>query len=81
MSTFTDEDVEKKIKTSFFNLNDDKLNALINESKINILKSMYSILRYQDDIYRQILFKTQVMFNMGNITPTQIGRASCRERV
>ena len=71
MSTFTDEDVEKKIKTSFFNLNDDKLNALINESKINILKPMYSILRYQDDIYRQILFKTQVMFNMGNITLKQ----------
>lgn len=71
MSTFTDEDVEKKIKTSFFNLNDDKLNALINESKINILKPMYSILRYQDDVYRQILFKTQVMFNVGNITLRQ----------
>ena len=71
MSTFTDEDVEKKIKTSFFNLNADKLNALINESKINILKPMYSILRYQDDVYRQILFKTQVMFNVGNITLRQ----------
>lgn len=71
MSTFTDEDVAKKIKTSFFNLNDDKLNALINESKINILKPMYSILRYQDDVYRQILFKTQVMFNVGNITLRQ----------
>lgn len=56
---------------SFFKVNDKKLNALIKESKEPLRDSFKSILRYQDDEYRKIIFKAQVYANTGVKTVRQ----------
>lgn len=50
---------------TFFKINDKKLNALINASKGEIKDATKNILRYQDDVYRQVIFKAQVYSNTG----------------
>lgn len=56
---------------TFFKVNDRKLNALIKESKEPIQEVTKSILRYQDDIYRQVIYKAQVYANVGAKTIEQ----------
>lgn len=49
----------------FFNLNERKLEALINATKGEIYKAEQSILRKADDEYRQIIFNAQTYANTG----------------
>lgn len=65
------ENSERVKEEVFFRMNDDKLKALLNETKKTIAKPTSAILRYQEDEYRRILFKTQVMFNSGSLTLEQ----------
>lgn len=64
-------DIKEKAKNTiehngaFFKANDKKLNALIKESQAPLKDSFKSILRYQDDEYRKIIFKAQVYANSG----------------
>lgn len=50
---------------TFFKTNDKKLNALINASKQEVKDSYKNILRYSDDIYRQVIFKAELYANTG----------------
>lgn len=50
---------------TFFKVNDKKLNALIEASKGEIKNATKNILRYQDDVYRQVIYKSQVFANTG----------------
>lgn len=59
----------KKTKSSFFKINDRKLNALIDEAQTGISKASSSILRYTNDQYRKIIFNAQVYANTGAGTP------------
>lgn len=55
----------KTLSIDFFKLDQNKMNALINATKKELLKSQSSILRKSEDIYRQIIFKSQVAANSG----------------
>ncbi len=55
----------------FFRTNDDKLKALIRETKKTVADPTKAILRYQDDQYRQIIARTQIAMSSGNLTLTQ----------
>lgn len=55
----------------FFRVNDDKLKALIRETKKTVADPTKAILRYQDDQYRQIIARTQIALSSGNLTLTQ----------
>lgn len=55
----------------FFRTNDDKLKALIRETKKTVADPTKAILRYQDDQYRQIIARTQISLSSGNLTLTQ----------
>jgi hypothetical protein len=63
----TKDKVKNVLETNgtFFKVNEDKLNALIRESKKPLKDGFKSILRYQDDVYRQVVFKAQVYANTG----------------
>ena len=50
---------------TFFKVNDKKLNALIEASVGEIRNAQKNILRYQDDVYRQVIYKSQVFANTG----------------
>ena len=52
--------------TQFFNLNDDKLNLLIERTKSDFSRAEYAMLRKADDAYRQIIFDAQVYANVTN---------------
>ena len=54
-----------EIGTGFFAVNERKLNALVKATKGEMHKAVSSILRYQDDIYRQTIFRSAAQFNMG----------------
>ena len=54
-----------EIGTGFFTVNERKLNALVKATQGEIHKAVSSILRYQDDIYRQTIFRSAAQFNMG----------------
>ena len=51
---------------SFFNVNDQKLNVLIERTKADFSRAEYAILRKANDEYRQIIFDAQVYANMTN---------------
>ena len=52
--------------TQFFNLNDDKLNILIERTKADFTRAEYAMLRKAEDEYRQIIFDAQVYANVTN---------------
>lgn len=54
-----------EIGTGFFAVNERKLNALVKATQGEMHKAVSSILRYQDDIYRQTVFRSAAQFNMG----------------
>ena len=54
-----------EIGTGFFTVNERKLNALVKATQGEMHKAVSSILRYQDDIYRQTVFRSAAQFNMG----------------
>ena len=54
-----------EIGTGFFTVNERKLNALVKATQGEMHKAVSSILRYQDDIYRQTIFRSAAQFNMG----------------
>ena len=53
---------------SFFKINEDKLNALIQATTEDMSKAENAILRMTDDVYRQTIFKTQMFYNSGAST-------------
>lgn len=55
----------------FFKTNNEKLKAIIVESKKTINKPTANILRYQEDQYRRIIFKTQIKLVNGSMTLEQ----------
>lgn len=55
----------------FFKTNNGKLKAIIDESKKTINKPTANILRYQEDQYRRIIFKTQIKLVNGSLTLKQ----------
>jgi putative phage minor capsid protein len=55
----------------FFRVNDDKLKALIKETKKAVADPTKAILRYQDDQYRQIITRAQVGLSNGSLTLEQ----------
>lgn len=55
----------KTLSIDFFKLDQNKMNALITATKGELLNSQSSILRKSEDIYRQIIFKSQVAANSG----------------
>ncbi len=54
-----------EVSTGFFTVNERKLNALVRATQGEMHKAVSSILRYQDDIYRQTIFRSAAQFNMG----------------
>lgn len=54
-----------EIDAGFFTVNERKLNALVKATQGEMHKAVSSILRYQDDIYRQTVFRSAAQFNMG----------------
>ena len=52
--------------TSFFNVNDAKLNILIERTKADFKRAEYAVLRRAEDQYRQIIFDAQVYANITN---------------
>lgn len=50
---------------TFFKIDDKKLNALIEEAKAPLKDVTKSILRYEDDVYRQVIYKSVVASNTG----------------
>jgi len=63
--------VETPTEPSFFRINDNKLNALIETVEKDFENANAAVLRRMDDIYRQTIFKTQVHFGQGTITLDQ----------
>lgn len=53
---------------NFFGVNEKKLGALQQSIRNDINNAQHSILRYMDDVYRQIIFKTQYMMQAGATT-------------
>lgn len=58
-------------ESTFFKVDEKKLNALIDETLNNLKKAETSILRYASDKYRSIIFDAQVYANTGSGTPQQ----------
>lgn len=52
--------------TTFFNLNDDKLNILLERTKADFTRAEYAVLRKADDAYRKVIFDAQVYANVTN---------------
>lgn len=52
--------------TTFFNLNDDKLNILLERTKADFTRAEYAVLRKAEDEYRKIIFDAQVYANVTN---------------
>lgn len=55
-----------KKDVSFFNVNDQKLNVLIERTKADFSRAEYAVLRGANDQYRQIIFDAQVYGNITN---------------
>lgn len=53
------------IDANFFEINERKLNALVEETTNNIREAGYSILRTSEDAYRSTIFNAQVYMNTG----------------
>lgn len=58
-------------ESNFFEINERKLKALINETRENFEKAEMSILRYSNDQYRKIIYDSQVYANTGSGTVQQ----------
>lgn len=52
--------------TQFFNLNDAKLNILIERTKADFTRAEYAMLRKADDAYRKVIFDAQVYASVTN---------------
>lgn len=52
--------------TTFFNLNDGKLNILLERTKADFTRAEYAVLRKADDAYRKVIFDAQVYANVTN---------------
>ena len=52
--------------TQFFNLNDKKLDILIERTKADFTRAEYAMLRKADDVYRQTIFDAQVYASVTN---------------
>lgn len=63
--------VSKGLEGAFFNLNEDKMNALIKATTSDMSKAEYAMLRMANDQYRKTIFKAQVMANSGAFTLQQ----------
>ncbi|WHH58473.1 phage minor capsid protein [Petroclostridium sp. X23] len=50
---------------SFFKINENRINSLINAVKNDFSKGKYAMLRQADDVYRQTVFKSQMYLNAG----------------
>ena len=68
-----------EIGTDFFTVNERKLNALVKATQGEMHKAVSSILRYQDDIYRQTIFRSAAQFNMGGKTLGQAVDAAVQD--
>lgn len=68
-----------EIGTGFFTVNERKLNALVKATQGEMHKAVSSILRYQDDIYRQTIFRSAAQFNMGGKTLGQAVDAAVQD--
>lgn len=64
-------DIVNNSESTFFKVDEKKLNALIDETLNNLKKAETSILRYASDKYRSIIFDAQVYANTGSGTPQQ----------
>lgn len=53
------------LQGSFFKVNKEKLNALINATTKDFTEAEKAILRMTNDVYRQTIFKAQVFYNTG----------------
>lgn len=58
-------------ESTFFKINERKLNALIGETLENFEKAEMSILRYTNDQYRKVIYQAQVYANTGTGTVQQ----------
>ena len=56
----------QKKDVSFFNVNDDKLNILIERTKADFVRAEYAVLRKAEDDYRKVIFDAQVYANITN---------------
>ena len=68
-----------EIGTGFFTVNERKLNALVKATQGEMHKAVSSILRYQDDIYRQTIFRSAAQFNMGGKSLGQVVDAAVQD--
>ena len=56
----------RKKDVQFFNINDNKLNMLLERTKADFTRAEFAILRKAEDEYRQIIFDAQVYGNVTN---------------
>lgn len=61
----------KGLEGSFFQLNEDKMNALIKATTDDLPKAEHAMLRMVNDQYRKTIFKAEVMANSGAFTLQQ----------
>lgn len=64
-------EIVNQTESTFFKIDEKKLNVLIDETISNIKKAETSILRFVDDKYRKIIYDAQVYANTGSGTPKQ----------
>ena len=64
-------DIVNQTESTFFKVDERKLNSLIDETTQNLHRAEMSILRYTDDKYRKAIFDAQVYANTGSGTPEQ----------
>lgn len=53
-------------EVSFFNLNDEKLNVLLERTQADFTRAEYAVLRRANDAYRRVIFDAQVYANVTN---------------
>jgi len=56
---------------SFFHVNDKKIEILQEQLTKDLSKAEHAIYRRADDIYKQILYKTQIQYNLGGVSLNQ----------
>lgn len=61
----------KAEREELYKLHNDKLKALINATTDNMTKAEYAILRTANDVYRKVIFDSQVYLNTGSGTLSQ----------
>lgn len=62
---------EMKLEGAFFQVNDRKLDALLNAVSNDMTRAEYAVLRRADDQYRQVIYNAQVYANTGAGTYTK----------